>query len=72
MSDTLKQELNQKYGAGKKYLRANEVKDYLGIGLSTVWLYAKSGKLTPKKISKRVTVFDIDEVNELINGGEVA
>ena len=51
----------------KKYLRANEVKNYMGIGLSTVWHYAKIGKLTPKKISARVTVFSIDEVENLIN-----
>ncbi len=70
MRDTT-QEIEKRYGAGKKYLRANEVKDYLGIGLSTVWFYARSGKLTPKKISKRVTVFDIDDVNALIEGVEV-
>lgn len=73
MSDTaLKQDIEKRYSAGKKYLRANEVKDYLGIGLSTVWHFAKIGKLTPKKISKRVTLFSIDEVEKLINGGEVA
>jgi predicted DNA-binding transcriptional regulator AlpA len=50
----------------KKYLRAKEVAEYLSIGLSTVWLYAKEGKLTPKKISNRVTVFDIEELNNLL------
>ncbi|PHS57418.1 MAG: hypothetical protein COB17_06440 [Sulfurimonas sp.] len=72
MSITEKNEINQKYGAGKKYLRANEVMEYMGIGLSTVWLYAKEGKLTPKKISSRVTVFSIDEIDNLINNVEVA
>ncbi len=56
----------------KKYLRAKEVAQYLGVGLSTVWHYAKMGKLTAKRISQRVTVFDIDEVNKLINSGEAA
>lgn len=56
----------------KKYLRAKEVAEYLSIGLSTVWLYAKQEKLHPQKISERVTVFSIDEVNELINSDEVA
>ena len=56
----------------KKYLRAKEVAQYLGVGLSTVWRYAKTGKLTAKRISQRVTVFDIDEVNKLINSGETA
>lgn len=52
----------------KKYYRAKEVAKLLGIGLSTVWLYAKQGKITPKKLSERVTVFDIDEVNNLFSG----
>ena len=57
-------------GEHKKYLRAKEVAAYAGIGLSTVWNYAKKGKLTPKKLSDRVTVFSIDEVEKLINGVE--
>lgn len=56
----------------KKYLRAREVSEYLGIGLSTVWFYAKQGKLKPKHISMRVTVFDIDDVEKLLNTDEVA
>ncbi len=51
----------------KKHLRANEVAIYMGIGVSTVWLYVRQGKLTAKKISSRVTVFDIDEINQFIN-----
>ncbi len=60
-------EIEEKHGTGKKYMRAREVAQYLGIGISTVWLYAKEGKLTPKKISPRVTVFSIDEVNDFVN-----
>ena len=71
MSDTLKQKLNAKYGAGKKYLRARDVCEYLGIAPSTVWYYTRTGKLTPIKISKRVTVFSIDEVQNLVNVDEV-
>ncbi|SFV53162.1 hypothetical protein MNB_SV-14-741 [hydrothermal vent metagenome] len=71
MSETLKKEIEKKYAVSRKCLRANEVAQYAGIGLSTVWHFAKIGKLTPKKISARVTVFDIDEVDALING-EVA
>ena len=72
MSDTQTTELNKKYNAGKKYLRAKEVANYMGIGLSTVWHYAKVGTLTPKKISTRVTVFSIDEIDNLLNMDEVA
>jgi len=49
----------------RKVLRAKEAAHYLQIGLSTVWLYAKQGKLTPIKISDRVTVFDIENINNL-------
>ena len=48
--------------AVKKYLRAKEVAEYLSIGLSTVWLYVKQGKLTPKKPSPRVTLFHINDL----------
>lgn len=55
-----------------KYLRAKAMASYLNIGLSTVWLYAKQGKLTPKKLSDRVTLFSVEEADKLINGFEVA
>ena len=71
MSETLKQEIENNYQVKKKHYRANEAKEYLGVGLSTIWLYAKQGKLTPKKISARVTVFDVEELDRLANG-EVA
>jgi predicted DNA-binding transcriptional regulator AlpA len=54
-----------------KFIRAKEMAKYLNIGLSTVWLYAKQGKLTPKKLSDRVTLFSIDEANKLLNGEAV-
>ncbi len=53
----------------KKKYRAKELAEYLGIGLSTVWLYAKQGKIKPQQISSRVTVFDIDEVEKALFGG---
>jgi len=56
----------QKQNLGNKYLRAKEVALYLSIGKSTVWLYAKQGKLTPKKLSNRVTVFSIEEIDKLL------
>ena len=55
----------------KKYYRANEVKELLSIGLSTVWMYAKEKKLNPIRISSRVTVFHIDDINKLLSS-EVA
>ena len=48
----------------KKYYRAKELAELLGIGLSTVWLYMKKGSIKPIKISSRVTIFDINEVTK--------
>lgn len=56
----------------QKYLRAKPLADYMGIGKSTVWLYAKQGKLTPKKVSARVTLFSVEEADKLINSDEVS
>jgi predicted DNA-binding transcriptional regulator AlpA len=50
-----------------KYLRAKEMAKYLNIGLSTVWLYAKQGRMTPKKISDRVTLFSVEEADKLVS-----
>lgn len=52
----------------QKYLRAKAMAKYLNIGLSTVWLWAKQGRLTPKHISDRVTLFSVAEADKLING----
>ena len=52
-----------------KYLRAKEVALYAGIGLSTVWHYAKIGKLTPKKINANISVFLIEDLEKFINEG---
>jgi excisionase family DNA binding protein len=51
----------------KRKYRAKELAEYLGIGLSTVWKWAKEGKIKPHNISRGVTVFDIEEV--LVNLG---
>ena len=49
----------------KRYYRAKELAEHLGIGLSTVWLYSKQKKIIAIQLSQRVTVFDINEVNKL-------
>jgi len=51
-----------------KRLRAKQVATEFGIGLSTVWMYAQQNKLTPIKVSERVTVFDTEEVLTLFGG----
>lgn len=49
-------------------LRAKQVAKEFGVGLSTIWLYSKQGKITPIKVSERVTVFDTEEVIKLFCG----
>lgn len=50
----------------QKFMRAKELARHLNIGLSTVWLFAKQGKITPLKISEKVTVFDVLEIEKTL------
>ena len=45
-------------------MRAKQASKYLGVGLSTIWLYAKQGKITPIKLSERVTIFKRAELDK--------
>lgn len=65
MNSTLNE--NQK----QKYMRAKEMAKYLGIGLSTLWLYNKQGRISSKKISERVTVFEVTEVEKALFGSVI-
>ncbi|CAA6810404.1 MAG: Unknown protein [uncultured Sulfurovum sp.] len=47
-------------------MRAREVAEYIGIGLSTVWMYSASGLLKPIKLSPRVTIFKKSDVDAFI------
>lgn len=47
-------------------MRAKEVAKYIGIGLSTVWLYSKRGLLKPIRLSSRVTVFKKADIDAFI------
>ena len=51
-------------------MRAKEASQYLGVGLSTIWLYAKQGKITPIKLSERVTIFKRSELDKFIAIGK--
>ncbi len=51
-----------------KFMRAKQLALNFGIGLSTVWAYTKQGKITAKKISDRVTLFDVVEVEKALLG----
>jgi len=45
--------------------RPKEAAEYLGVAISTLWLYIKQGKLTTKKISERVTIIEKKELDNL-------
>jgi len=51
----------------KRYYRARELAVYLGVSITTIWNYAKEGKITARKLSTQATVFDIKEVNKLFD-----
>ena len=48
-------------------LRPKEAHKYLGVGLSTLWLYVKQGKLKPIKLSDRITIFKKSDLDTFIN-----
>lgn len=49
------------------FFRVKDAAEYLSVGVSTIWLYAKQGKLHPIKLSDRVTVFSKDDLDMFIN-----
>ena len=57
-----------------KVYRAKQIAEIACINIATVWRYVKEGKLTPHKVTNRVTVFKADEVHRLfgIDDKEVA
>jgi len=48
-------------------MRPKQASQYLGCGISTVWLYAKQGKITPIKLSERVTIFKKEDLDNFID-----
>ena len=46
----------------EKYLRVKEAAELIGVGKSTIWLYAKRGEITSYKLSEKVTVFKQSEL----------
>jgi len=54
----------------KQAYRPAEAAVYLGISLSTFWLYVKRGRLVTTKISDRVTIVSREQLDKLL-GGEI-
>jgi len=54
-------------------MRAKSAHKYIGVGLSTLWLYVKQRKIKAYKLSDRVTIFKKEELDAFINASvEVA
>lgn len=51
----------------KKMYRPKEARIYLGVSLATFWNYVKDGKIKTQKLSSRVTVVSIEELESFIN-----
>lgn len=50
----------------KELLRVKEVAHYLGIGISSVWLFSKQKKIKAIKLSDRVTVWAKSDLDAFI------
>lgn len=61
--------MTQQVNAPDKILRAPTAAEALGVSKSTIWRYAREGKLTAVKLSERVTGFRQSEIQALIAGG---
>lgn len=50
----------------KEAYRPKEAAHYLGIGLSTFWLFVKESKIKTKKLSTRTTVVTKEELDRFL------
>lgn len=50
----------------RQFLRDKQAAAWLGIGCSTVWMYVRQGKLKAIKLSPKVTVFAISDLQEFV------
>jgi predicted site-specific integrase-resolvase len=49
-----------------KYMRAKQLSIYLSIALPTIYLYLRQGKITSIKVSNRITLFNVSEVEKAL------
>ena len=50
----------------KEYIRVNELSTKFKISKPTIWRWIKNGKLKSYKIGAKITVLDVQEVNEAL------
>ncbi len=46
--------------------RPRQAAQYLNVGLSTIWLYIKQGKINTTKLSERVTIITRAELERFV------
>lgn len=63
-----KRRQEQSENAIQQNFRPKDASKYLGVGLSTVWLYIKQGKLKAHKLSPQVTILRKTDLDNFING----
>lgn len=49
-----------------RFLRDKQASAWLGIGCSTLWLYVRQGKLKSIKLSPKVTVFAVSDLEAFV------
>jgi len=49
------------------YLRPKHAAEFLGISQATFWRLVSSGKITTKKISQRVTICSVQDLEDYVN-----
>ncbi len=52
----------------KKFMRAIELSKYIGIGLSTFYMYRKEGRFSGIKVSSKVVIYNVKEVEKALFG----
>jgi len=57
--------------AVQKSVRVKEAALFLGVGVSTVWAYRKRGLITAYKLSDKVTVFKLEELEAFLESCKV-
>lgn len=50
----------------EEYKRAKQAANYMSIGVSTLWLFTKQGKIKSIRLSERVTVWAKSELDGFI------
>lgn len=49
-----------------KYMRAKQLAKHFSISLPTIWLYLRQGKITSKKVSSSITLFEVAEIEKAL------